>query len=587
MKPYTVLGFRALMKGFPDCNYQELTEKLSSNIIIRVLSGLNNELNSEEERINLQIRMLTATANKISLDQKQKIIENLNIFLNQTQNKYYPLFFGTRYIIDMILKEINNYRVVENTIEDSSEDLNFLMAYLLTVDEVNAHDHTFIDFEKLKNEDSDMQYKLLWLPTINQFAYNEKSNFIFELFRTASFFKYVSKEYKPFLKEFLSKFNFTSISAYLNSYRQIFITSKNVDENALLKRLNYIVPGEGVDQTHLQSLAINAAVPSKKKYNLIDIRKKPLCFDQKRGYMVIDYSFLTKKMFRGAYFEICHETSLTQNPEYSKENKQQIFNQYSQKVADTFEEGCFTPIMELFAGGEADKTYFNDNSDGVPDYYIRKGNTIFLFELKAYVFPEEIANKPNFEKMKAYLEDRFVGTEEKKKGVGQIVEQIIKITDGGFGFDPLKEIIKTGRTIYIHPIIVHSDFNFNLPGVNNYLDTVFKQKLKALYDCNVAVGPLVMVGLDTIFDLVLTNKTFLDFQKYTGTYFEYLNFFSGRLFTEKPPQQQDLLRSNASFDEYYNLEVAAPSESEEQLQKNIKKVLNKAGIELNDFKEEL
>lgn len=583
MKPYTVLGFRALMKDFPDRTYQELTEKLSSNIIIRVLSGLNNELNSKEERVNLQIRMLTATANKISLNQKQKIIENLNIFFNQTENKYYPLFFGTRYIIDMILKEINNYREVENTIVDSCEDLNFLMAYLLTIDEVNARDHTYIDFEKLKNEDPDKQYKLLWLPTINQFAYNEKSNFIFELFRTASFFKYVSKEYRPFLKEFLSKFNFVNISAYLNSYQQIFMTSENVDENALLKRLNYIVPVEGVDQTHLQSLAINAAVPSKKKYNLIDIRKKPLCFDQKRGYMVIDYSFLTKKMFRGAYFEICHETSLTQNPEYSKENKQQIFNQYSQKVADAFEESCFTPVMELFAGGEADKTYFNDNSNGVPDYYIRKGNTIFLFELKAYVFPENLANQPNFEKIKAYLEDRFVGTDEKNKGVGQIVEQIIKITQGGFGFDPLQEIIKTGHTIYVHPIIVHSDFNFNLPGINNYLDTAFKQKLNSLPVSNLAVAPLILVGLDTIFDLVLTDKTFLDFQRHTGTYFDYLNLFTGRLFTENPPQQQDLLRSNASFDEYYNLELVTPTESEQQLQNNIKK----AGIEMDDFKEEL
>ncbi|SDL55589.1 hypothetical protein [Pedobacter antarcticus] len=114
--------------------------------------------------------------------------------------------------------------------------------------------------------------------------------------------------------------------------------------------------------------------------------------------------------------------------------------------------------------------HFDDSSKNVPDGYIRVDSTVFLFEYKAYFFPEKLATEPDFGKLKTYFDQRFIVNEKgKEKGIHQLRKQISIIHDGGFDFDPeVKQLLETGD-LTIFPIIVFNDFYFSINGLNVHL----------------------------------------------------------------------------------------------------------------------
>lgn len=581
MKGPTVLGYKDLFGKPKTGEYLKLMQKLPSNIAISLLAALNNELNSKEEQTKLQFRILWAATTNIPVDDLSNLKENIMFFFQKTNRKSLPIFFASRYILEMVLEEINNYKAIEE-INDNQEDLNFLKAYFLIVDKVNDRDHQFIDFGKLGKNEPETLFKLLWLPSLNQFEFNEKPNIIFETFRTLCYFKFIGRGYKTYLREFLDNLKYKNVSTYLGCFQNLFKSIELNDETALLKRLVYIVPEQNVDQTHLQELCIKPP-NGNLQLTIKDLKKHPIYFNNSRGYIVLDYTYLTKKMFRGAYFEIVHNTSLTKNLENDDPLKNKIYNRYSQDVADSFEQECFVPIMKLLAKKRAGVFHYADTTAGVPDFYIRKANKIFLFELKAYVFPETLSNDPDFEKIKKYLDTKFVKSERKKpKGVGQLVEQIKVIQNGGFSFDKLSEKIDV-NSAEIYPCIVHSDYNFQLPGINTYLNQKFQKNLKPEKNSGPSIAPLTLIGIETILDLAITNFSVLDLGKYIENFHQYLHEENFRFYNEA--NQQNFLRANSSFDQFYNLHLAKSSKKDHNLPKNLNMLLKIAKINLSDFEQ--
>jgi len=98
-----------------------------------------------------------------------------------------------------------------------------------------------------------------------------------------------------------------------------------------------------------------------------------------------------------------------------------------------------------------------------------RGNAV---EIKDAFFPSKAVSSISFDKIREAIDSKY-NTD--KKGTGQIISQLIKMTNGGF------EIPVYGDTtsLTVYPVLVYTDTNFKMPGINNYLKDQFQIKLAA------------------------------------------------------------------------------------------------------------
>jgi hypothetical protein len=586
MKTSNVPGYKELYPNGND-RYSELVKEISSETIIRVCGALNNELNGKGGMVGNQAGIFKDFSKTFTVEERRELLAAVTAYQAKIGEEARLLFFGTRYLVSMVIKELNHFRKINHPVEDKPLEYQLFKAYLLIIDEEAAKDHLAIDFKKLVPDDPLNLMRVLILPVINQFEFNERSDMLFETYKSACFLKYLqNSSYRPYLKEWLNDLHFKNVGAYLASFNQINQTIHNFDPEAkMLKRLNYIKPDEGVDQTHLQRLSVN--LQAKGKYTLTELKKAPLVYAADRaGYLVVDYNYSNKKMFRGAFFETCHTTTLTNRPELSPGDKQAIFNTYSQQASDAFESSYFKPVIQLLTGTGCDVVYFDDRTANIPDAYVRIGHNVLLFEFKAYVFREDLAAKPNFDKLIAYLEDRFVNSDaDKPKGVGQLVEQIKLFHQGYFKFDPVaNELLNKGQ-LHFYPILVHNDFNFSLPGINTYLNQRMWDLLAKNPNLIDSVKPLVMLNLETILDILLTGGDAPDLGHLVFLYYNFLQQVRSTL--PEQPTMANFATGHCSFDEFYHAFIEKPRITEEAQRQLLHRLLKLSGIDFDEFKQDL
>lgn len=311
MKTSNVPGYKDLFPEGADL-YADLVKDISSETIIRVCSALNNELNGLGGLHGTQGSIFQDLAKTFSSEERKALSNGLAAFRTKTGDKTLMLIFGTRYLVSMVLKELNEFRNTEQEDDKVPMEFKFFKAYLLVIDEEAAKDDNMADLKSSDGEDPLKLMRILLMPIIRQFEFNERSNALFETYKTACFFNYLQNStYRPYLKEFLDSLKFKHVGAYLASCNQINNSIQSFDPDAkMLKRLTYIKPNEEIDQTHLRKLSINLLKQT--KFSLTDLKKAPLVYAAAReSYMVVDYNYSIKKMFRGAFFEIVHQTSLT------------------------------------------------------------------------------------------------------------------------------------------------------------------------------------------------------------------------------------------------------------------------------------
>jgi hypothetical protein len=572
MNSITVAGYKDL---FPKGNktYDNFTKGIPSDVVVSFFVALNNELDSREERFELQERIYKAFTARFTLKQDQELFNAFRQFIPKTNGQYGGLIFGRRYLLELIAKEVNNYRECSDYEDHPVDEYNLFKAYLTIVDEINERDHIFINFKNLDKGNPSNKYRLLWLPILNQWEWNETVNLVFELFKLLCFLKYAKANYLEYLKEYLDALGFKTIGNLLSSFHQVTKLTYVEDKNALLKKLAYLNTSPSDNITHLSHLAINQRI-GEEKVTISDVRKFPLYHKKGRGFMVIDRNTYFKKIYRGPFFELRTNTSL---------EKKQKFNEYSKSVSDDLEKQCLKPIIELFVGNASQVTHFDDGSANIPDAYVRLDNKIFLFEYKASFFPESITNSPNFDDIKAHIDLKFIKNQnDKAKGINQLKKQIDIIGEKGFHFD--EDIKNKYENLLIYPIIVHQDFQFAMPGITDYLKTEFHEVIKEI-NGDILIKPLIMVDLAILFDIAFSGKDINYFELLIEKYDSYIAENINRFI--KSGLQEDFLNSHVSFDQLYHTKLIKKSENPDSTHNFLTDLLRKAEISLDEFNKPL
>lgn len=534
-------GYQELF-GAPHISYTEYVQHVPSEIIISLFIAINNELNAPHTIEENQKRLKNLISRNFSQEQLKKLNEVFAQYMQKTKGNYKGDIFGKHYLIGMILKELNNYRSFDFTDTTGNDEYNILMAYFLTVDEINEKQRRLLDESLLHIDDPNYIYRMIWGPNINQYEFNEDIDLGYEYFRSFALMKYALDHLKIYLIEYLKASNFNSIGQLFGSTLLVSKTTLNYNSDKLFKKLNFITPNfNELENLHLDQQSINSKIGIE-NIDLASLRKRPLFRHSKNGFMIIDNDIYNKRSYKGPFFELYYNTSL------------KLKNNFSTYCSDipskVLEKKCFQTLMSTLANSKHDFIHFDDATDNIPDCYIRRSKKILLCEFKGYLFSDDLSSNPSFEKIKEYIDKRYLENEKGKiKGVRQIIKQLEILMKNEFSFDRGYHEKSLNIKITIFPIIVHTEFHMTMPGINEYLNSLFQSNLSNEVKTYFSIMPLMFINLNTIFDLVLRGGTFTNVELLIK---RYLNIITSRKKKfEHNPSIDTHLKSLSSFDEIY------------------------------------
>jgi len=121
-----------------------------------------------------------------------------------------------------------------------------------------------------------------------------------------------------------------------------------------------------------------------------------------------------------------------------------------------------------------------------------------------------IVDSSDYEVIRKDIFNKFVeNSKGKPKGVGQLIEQIKHLNDQDFKFDNYTEKKIKRKNIVVYPIIVYTHAMYGAPGIRDYLNYEFKNRLASISDLKLkTVKNLTMIDLESFYRSVVLNNEF-------------------------------------------------------------------------------
>ncbi|MDX6191615.1 hypothetical protein SGQ83_19835 [Flavobacterium sp. Fl-318] len=210
-------------------------------------------------------------------------------------------------------------------------------------------------------------------------------------------------------------------------------------------------------------------------------------------YSVIDHFFVVDKFYKSVRFIL--KESFNKNHGLSNKDRT-FFEFFNTKFSEEFL--MKTILDKVFNRPHYFKKYQNINKPYEPDYYLRDGKTIFIFENKDVLIRKDIKSSGDIDKILNIFKDKFFENNGKPIGIGQLINSILQIVENNFDYD---NYVNTKKNFTIYPILLVNDRILEIPGVNYILNQWYlksvKEKLKEKYNHNFTKN-LTIIDIDTI-----------------------------------------------------------------------------------------
>lgn len=376
-----------------------------------------------------------------------------------------------------------------------NDEESLFKLYLSVNDELNGRqENMFRKYLDFKNENKTVRLHLYL--GINQYILNQEAlpkKIWAEALKFVLFEKWIKNQnkYSHLIENYLNRFGVKDWYGLFNIIFQInSIAIHNhkfkVEENDnSLKFLEFI-------SEHKENS------PDWREYS--EIRKKPLYKLSNGDFLILDFSFLLDKFFSGIYYDILGQ---------SNESSFKSFHQdYSLDFVEKF---LLSNALNAVFGNSYLK--FDENkikelgSKGIenlslPDYYIRNGNKIFLFECKNSFISHKSKMDLDCDMVEQEIKEKFYWSGKKKKAVKQLLNYIELSQNEKYNF--FDDKIKLRRCTY-YPILVTTDLTLTSLGINKLLNEYMSEDLKDIdADLKRRIKPLTIIHINDF--LVRTNK---------------------------------------------------------------------------------
>lgn len=456
------------------------------------------------------------------------LLPNLNIelkkkidgFIEEVDEKdYYFIDNVALFILLEKLLKVHNDNISELSEADYS---NLMIAYLMCCDERGSLNADIVD---VINEDMDADsFVRIYLPERLKYYDIEYRDVYVEFIRSMMFQDFCEEDYKfhPLFNLYLDRMN---ISDWGES--KFFIPDLI---NRIKKSDNHFC-GIKIDSDSYMKKYLDAMSMDISKYipspDFKGLREKPIYYHGDNKYHILSFNFLLDKLFQSFLFDFAKVLV--------KEKKIKDYPALKKDVGDLFSEkylfyaimkGCFEQTCDVSLSGQNLKECLKEEE---PDYYLRKGNNIFLFEFKDVMLNAKTKHCNSYDEIVKELLELFErSTEEKstgkikyqRKGITQLLNVIENKLD-----QIINDIdkVESSEELNIFPVIIFQDYNFDIEGVNYILNNRFKKLLKSRnIPEHYIIKDLVMFSLTTLIQLEdLFSKGKLNLEQIIMNYFTY------------------------------------------------------------------
>jgi hypothetical protein len=312
-------------------------------------------------------------------------------------------------------------------------------------------------------------------------------DYILQFLKIYYFFEFCEthEKYVGYLKDFLTSLQLRSYRIYLWKLISPFLRLM-VSEVPTPKM--HIDEGGGVMDFY-ERLTING------KINAVDkdyrpLRQYPLFKSEKNNYVFLDFRFFVDKFYQGFLFDFA---TITKIP--FPQLKIDMGNEFSEHILFyTVMKKCFAIYGSIRLTGNEIK---NKIGSGEPDYYIRNGTDIFLFEFKDIVIPADVKYSGDASIIQNCLIQKLEKTNDgKRKGISQLLKVMESIRSGLYAEKEVDLAMPNNAVLY--PILVHTDLTLESCGVNYFLNKRMRSLAEESSSSATYFKDLVVVHIDTL-----------------------------------------------------------------------------------------
>ncbi len=397
-------------------------------------------------------------------------------------------------------------------------------------------------------QDLDDKMKIPAMMFCMEYPVSDKSNYDIsqmwatQIIKAIYLFQFLETNIKtqPLLAAFLTYFNAPTWQDYLKSLLPLTMPAVKNQKEAHTD-IN-VTPGEKFDEgcAFIEKLMVQAN-DELDQNDFLTIRAKPYYKVSDGIYRIIFNLFVVEKIFKGVYFLLRDVNKTLPNAGKIRDIRSFYGDEFSEKtlcckvVESIYPDKCIS-----FSG----KRLAEMKIDGASDHYIRKGKNIVLFESKDFLILAEKKASFDFnvyeeEFQRVLYYESLPSGKEKPKAVMQLINNIRKILKKEFPAD----INYHYRDVFIYPVLLTHDNQYDTPGFNELIDYWFQDELSILQQEGLFVHhvkPLSVVNIDSLIynEIGLAND--IPLHEMLKLYHEY----------KRPEQKTRKFKTKKEYDDY-------------------------------------
>ncbi|MDH7462164.1 hypothetical protein QEG73_12775 [Chitinophagaceae bacterium 26-R-25] len=498
------IAYDDIYSDYATVDIKDLLKDIPTKMALTLVCHYTGQIHTQEKNPKFQLTAISdwfRRFDKQTIQKIQSVIDKFNA--KQESNFNFINNVTSLYLIESLLKNKNDLPETKDL--NPQQEENLFKAYLY----YSAKWTKEQEAGAIKYKDVSIAYMglVMLLPYSEIFEFKD---FRMQFLKAVYFFKFCESNelFNGYLKAFLAARGLKNWNDYLFNLVSAYVTL--LQKDSLKTVLEFTKESKDVF-TSLEAFCVNTD-GFKPVLDFLTLRETPLYKNSDKELLFLNINFLIDKIYQSIIFDfadILIKAGLTYN-EKAITTKPQFFGIFGDEF---IEPGLFYKIMQYVFRQKDYKHFTGDELKnkfgvGTPDYLIVDNSKIYVFEFKNAIFSGPVKYTFDIDKIIAELDKKLVKNEGgRPKGVTQLVNFIEDITKGRY-----ESILGTDISRYIiYPILVTTDFTFNLPVIYSIVAPKFDNILKdkKLEEFKLNIRKLTMMDLDSLIkfqDLFIEKK---------------------------------------------------------------------------------
>lgn len=403
-------------------------------------------------------------------------------------------------IFEFFFSKIDGFE--SQTQSEEEFEINFFKAYLVFNSEfTKKQEKALVATEHL---DRDLKVPMILFcmhyPIADKESYNIYEIWASQIIKAVYLFKFLEKNPDTIylLNNFLEYFECNSWQDYLKNLLPITTPCVQKERETYTDIIIKEGPSFLKDCEFIEKIILNQHETFDEQ-DFIALRKNPVYKIEEGRYRIIFDLFVIEKVFKGLYFQLSEINNNLPKHQKIKEFRSIYGYSFSEKtLCYSVMKSIYTSNCIQFSGKELDDLKIS----GAPDYYVRQGNNILIFESKDFLIRADKKLSFDFNvyedefQRKLYYEELPNG-KENQKAVLQLIANVKRILKTEFIADKNYNY----RKINIYPILLLHDHQYDCPGFNELIDSWFQDELLDLKKERISINhvkPLTVINIDSL-----------------------------------------------------------------------------------------